>query len=136
MTINVKLRSALALAVVALAVTSLELRSANAEHVTPVRAGKATSLVDNVRKTGVNIVDQRKGRLLAERKSGIIAEGTAQIIAEKKGRIIAEATSQIVDNRNGRIIAERKGGIIAEGTSQFGGAKLLSKPKGLNLIEE
>ncbi|HLQ92008.1 MAG TPA: hypothetical protein VK148_18445, partial [Xanthobacteraceae bacterium] len=112
MTINVKLRSALALAVLALAVTSLELRSANAEYATPVRAGKAPSLVDNVRKTGVNIVDQRKGRLLAEKKSGIIAEGTAQIIAEKKGRIIAEATTQIVDNRKGRI--------IAEGTSQFG----------------
>ena len=85
MTINVKLRSALALAVVALAVTSIELRSANAEHVTPVRAGRVSTAVDQVKQAGVT-------RL---RETQVTEE-------EKKGRIVDDRTSRLVKERKGR----------------------------------
>jgi len=85
MTINVKLRSALAPAVVALAVTSLDLRDANAEHVTLVRAVKAPSLVDNVRKT--RVIDERKGLSFVERKVLRLAEIKALSFVERASLI-------------------------------------------------
>src|SRR5262249_44263495 len=90
MTINVKLRSALALAVVALAVTSLDLRSANAEHAVPVRAVKAASVVEHVRKIRTNTILARTP--LLERKF----ERKVLALAEQKGLIGRE---EILRNR-------------------------------------
>ena len=107
MTINVKLRSALALAIVALAATSLELRSANAEHVTPVRAGHVSTLANQAKKAGVKLIDERASQIVAERKTRRIAEGPSQIVAERKGRLIDERTSRVLEEKKGRVINNR-----------------------------
>ena len=132
MTINVKLRSALALAVVAFAVTSLEIRSANAEHVTPARLSRVSTAAEQVKKLRVNIGMERKILAVAERK---ILERVGRVLSidERKGSIGRDVLMR--NSKRDILPRDAKFEKLRE-SARLSHARLLAKPQVLDVINE